>query len=336
MRSLHTVPLVSIIIPVFNSERFLAQTLENALSQTWKNKEIVIVDDGSTDNSIAVAKSFKNGNIKIISVQNGGAARARNIGFANSKGEFIQYLDADDLMIPNKIELQIERLLAVSDPFSCVSSGTWQRFSGTPQNLVGGPGPGPQAEYDMSPLEWLLLRPYNLMTVHAWLTPRKLIEEAGLWNEAMTLDDDGEFFIRVVAKSHRVLACPRALTFYRTDAGVASLSQFDPLTSEKQSCEKFKSAYNSLVSYRNTLKTFKDPRCDYAIGRNFLFMAVESFRVCHDVYTECIRQKEIPRIQRFEVSRLKGGKFGLLCMLLGWRLAKILLMKKKANFGIDG
>src|ERR1700761_7775050 len=100
-------PLVSVIIPVFNSERYLAETVSSVLNQTYKNIELILVDDGSEDGSLALAHTFESEHVKIFHQPNNGASSARNKGLAQAKGEYIQYLDADDLLSANKIEQQV-------------------------------------------------------------------------------------------------------------------------------------------------------------------------------------------------------------------------------------
>jgi glycosyltransferase involved in cell wall biosynthesis len=85
-------PLVSIIIPVYNAASFINETINSALQQTWPNKEIIIVDDGSTDDSLILAKKFEGDIVKIFSQQNKGASAARNKGLAEAKGDYIQFL----------------------------------------------------------------------------------------------------------------------------------------------------------------------------------------------------------------------------------------------------
>src|SRR4051812_48468776 len=98
-------PLVSIIIPSYNYGRFLAQTLDSVLAQTYTNWECIIVDDGSKDNSgeIAAAYEQKDTRIRYIYQQNQGIATTRNTGLQNIKGDYVQYLDADDMLPPEKI-----------------------------------------------------------------------------------------------------------------------------------------------------------------------------------------------------------------------------------------
>lgn len=99
-------PLVSVIIPVFNGEKYIKQTLESVINQTYKNLEIIVVDDGSIDATADIVKSFSN--IKYIYQENTGPARARNVGVENSSGEYLAFLDQDDQWVPEKINTQMQ------------------------------------------------------------------------------------------------------------------------------------------------------------------------------------------------------------------------------------
>jgi glycosyltransferase involved in cell wall biosynthesis len=144
--------LVSILIPCYNSANWISETLASALAQTWQNKEIIVVDDGSTDNSLAVAKSFESPIVKVISQENRGASAARNRALQESQGDFIQYLDADDLLAPDKIERQVQRLADGNS--DCVAAGEWARFYKTHrQRLTLSPR---TSLADMSPVDWLV------------------------------------------------------------------------------------------------------------------------------------------------------------------------------------
>lgn len=102
-------PLVSVIIPVYNGERYLAEAIDSSLAQTYQPMEIIVVDDGSTDKSANIAKSFKD--VRYYQQTNQGVSVARNVGLASVRGGFIAFLDADDIWTPNKLDTQINYLL---------------------------------------------------------------------------------------------------------------------------------------------------------------------------------------------------------------------------------
>lgn len=105
-------PLISIIIPVYNGEKFLRETIESVLNQTYENFELIIVNDGSTDSSKAITSSYKDSRIVSLNLeQNRGVSNARNMGIALSKGEYIAFCDADDLCIPERLQCQLDYLL---------------------------------------------------------------------------------------------------------------------------------------------------------------------------------------------------------------------------------
>jgi len=107
-------PLVSVIIPTYNCGKFIEQSIESVLNQTYKNIEIIVVDDGSTDDT--QVKLLKYGkNINYIRKKNEGSSKARNIGMGCSKGEYLAFLDSDDLWHPGKLEMQLECFQKVPD-----------------------------------------------------------------------------------------------------------------------------------------------------------------------------------------------------------------------------
>src|SRR5215469_10319808 len=100
-------PKVSILIPAYNAERFVAAALESAVNQTWSSTEVILVDDGSKDQTLAISKRYECSKVKIISEEHHNAAATRNRALRECQGDFIQYLDADDLLSPDKIENQL-------------------------------------------------------------------------------------------------------------------------------------------------------------------------------------------------------------------------------------
>lgn len=114
--------LVSIITPVYDSEKYIAQAIESVLNQTYENWELLLVDDCSPDQSAKIVAEFlkKDNRIKYFKLsQNSGAAIARNTALENAKGRYIAYLDADDVWLPNKLERQISFMEQYNAVFSC-------------------------------------------------------------------------------------------------------------------------------------------------------------------------------------------------------------------------
>ena len=106
-------PLISVVIPAYNAEQFLDETLESVLSQTYENWECIIVNDGSTDNTESVAKKWceKDARFRYFYKENSGASDTRNLGIKKARGEYIAFLDADDLYMPNFLDVCLENLV---------------------------------------------------------------------------------------------------------------------------------------------------------------------------------------------------------------------------------
>ena len=105
-----TPPLVSVIVPVYNGETTLPDTVESVLRQTFQNFELIIIDDGSTDGTLRWLRSVRDSRLRVFSYPNGGLSVARNRGIERSRGEFISFIDSDDLWTPDKLELQLQAL----------------------------------------------------------------------------------------------------------------------------------------------------------------------------------------------------------------------------------
>jgi glycosyltransferase involved in cell wall biosynthesis len=214
-------PFVSILIPAFNAGEWIAHTLRSAVAQSWDRKEIIVVDDGSTDRTLAIARQFESDVVRVFTQKNQGAAATRNRAFSLSKGDYIQWLDADDLLSPSKIAKQMEALEQCQSRRLLFSSA-WGQFMYryTRAEFV------PTALWcDLSPAEWLLRKMgQNLhMQTATWLVSRELTEAAGPWNTSLLGDDDGEYFCRVLLQSDAVRFVPGAKVYYRA-TGASSLS----------------------------------------------------------------------------------------------------------------
>jgi glycosyltransferase involved in cell wall biosynthesis len=207
--------LVSILIPAYNAERWIGETICSALDQTWPNKEIIIVNDGSNDGTLAAAKRYESKSVKVITQQNQGACAARNEALKSAQGDYIQWLDADDLLAPDKISKQLEGSEPGRNSRTLLTSafGTFffrhQKAKFQPNALW----------QDLSPVDWLLAKIGGdlWMNPTAWLVPRRLTELGGPWDErlASSGDDDGEYICRLVSVGEKVRFVPEAKCFYR-------------------------------------------------------------------------------------------------------------------------
>lgn len=209
-----TRPLVSVIIPCFNSAQYIKETIVSVLDQSWKNVEIIIVDDGSTDSTIDIVNQFSDSKIKLIRQNNQGACKARNVGFQNSVGDYIMYLDADDLLSKFKIEYQLRSLIGLD--YKVIASCKWDRFYNNIEEAKF-PHLFIYNNYD-NPIDFLVDMWNNgeMMQTSVWLVARKLIEISGGWNEKLAKNQDGEFFARVLMNSSSIIFCEDAKVFYRS------------------------------------------------------------------------------------------------------------------------
>jgi len=207
-------PLVSILIPAYNAERWVSASLRSAIAQTWKNKEVIVVDDGSSDGTLAVARQFVQEGVKVFNQANQGAAAARNNAFTQCCGDYIQWLDADDLLGPQKIERQMKVLLSANDD-RILASCAWGRFRFRSSRAEFAPT---ALWNDLSPAEWLRRKmSLNLhMQTATWLISRKLTEVSGPWDPTMYVDDDGEYLCRVLRNSSGVRFVEGSAVYYRT------------------------------------------------------------------------------------------------------------------------
>ena len=206
-------PLVSILIPAYNAEQWIGDTVQSAIGQTWPHKEIIVVDDGSRDRTAEMARRFASKEVAVVSTENQGAAAARNHALRLSQGDYIQWLDADDLLAPDKIERQLAALRQ-SDSRRTLLSSAWAYFNYRAHRARFIPT---SLWQDLSPVEWLLRKMgENLhMQTATWLTSRELAEAAGPWDTRLWFDDDGEYFCRVLLVSAGTRFVPEARVFYR-------------------------------------------------------------------------------------------------------------------------
>lgn len=210
--------LVSILIPAYNAEKWIAYTVQSAVAQSWPRKEVIVIDDGSTDRTAEIAKRFASKDVKVISTENRGLSSAINFAYQLCQGDYIQELDSDDLLAPDKIERQLAALRE-DDSKRILLSSPWASFYFRAHRARFVPN---SLWCDLSPVEWLLTKmSRNLHMQNAtWLVSRELAEAAGPWDETLDYDQDGEYFARVLLASEGTRFVRAARVFYRaSDTG---------------------------------------------------------------------------------------------------------------------
>lgn len=307
-----TRPLVSILIPAFNAEKWIADTLQSAISQTWPRKEIIVVDDGSTDRTLAIARRFESPTLRVVSRTHEGSAAARNAAFSLSKGDYIQWLDADDLMASDKIALQIEALEQCRSKRTLFSSA-WTRFLYRHYRSEFVPN---ALWRDLSPTEWLLIKMGQrlYMPDSAWLVSRELTEAAGPWDTSLCVNLDGEYFGRVILLCDGIRFVPGAKVYYR-DIGFDGLSHIG--NSEKKLESRFRTM-QMLIAYLRSLEDSERARAacvtylqNYLI--HFYPQQPDTVRQMREMARELGGELAVPRL---------SWKHTWLKTLFGWDVAK--------------
>jgi glycosyltransferase involved in cell wall biosynthesis len=207
-------PKFSVVIPAYNASPFLADCLNSVLAQTDPDFEVIVVNDGSTDDTAEIAAQFarQDGRIHLISQENGGLADARNRGIAAAKGELVAFLDADDRWCPEK--LAAHRQALDSDPNASVSYD-WAAFIDMKGDRTG--LHMSQAKINLSH-EVLLLKNY-LGNGSTAVVRRSVLKQANGFDRTLRRMVDQELWVRLTFYGHRFCLVPQTLTEYRTHPG---------------------------------------------------------------------------------------------------------------------
>jgi len=202
---------LSVIIPVYNRAAMVGETIQNMLNQSLKPLEIIVVDDGSTDDSASVAESF-GGIVRVIRQANQGPGAARNAGLKAAKGEFIQFMDSDDLASLNKFELQVEALQRSGADFAyCpwMRCRIYWRFIWFDKKLLQSLAVPPSR----SMLEWFASG-WSLVFQNC-LFRRSILDKAGAYRTDLICCEDSEYFIRILLAGAEPVFTPSCMIFYR-------------------------------------------------------------------------------------------------------------------------
>ncbi len=182
-------PLVSVVIPLYNQKGYVAEAIDSILNQTYAPIEIIVVNDGSTDNPLPILEKYR-GKILLINQENRGLAAARNAGIGHARGEYLQFLDADDWLDPDKIKLQLEFMEKSRAAVSYCEILQYEQESGRSQLRYIGP------LLDMFAHLYNLWHPYPL-PVHGVLMKRELFDRFGPFAQDLTACEDRHLFSRM-------------------------------------------------------------------------------------------------------------------------------------------
>jgi glycosyltransferase involved in cell wall biosynthesis len=303
--------LVSVLIACYNAERWIGPALESVFAQTWHPLEVIVVNDGSRDGSEDVVRRLARPNLKLLTQENRGQSAALNRALAAAQGDVIQFLDADDLLAPTKIALQMARL--EREPQALVTCA-WARFFGEAPAAVQF-----LAELtwrDMPPVDWLVTAWHDgggMMFPAMWLLPRPIVDRAGPWREDLTLNVDGEYFARAVLSAQNVLFCAEAHAFYRS--GIAGSMSSSRSRAAWMSQEKATS-----LCERHLLGREDSDRTRKVIAQMWQRFAYGSYPYAPDLADEAMLRAA--RLHAFALPPPGGPVFQLACKALGWRTAR--------------
>lgn len=189
-------PRVSVIIPVYNGERYFARTIESVLAQTYSALEIVVVDDGSRDSSQEmVARYLHHSNVRLIAQENAGVAAARNAGIRAASGEYIALLDQDDLWLPDKLARQVEYL--DEHPEIALVHSNIHFIDGVGERI-----PDPEWAWVAPTFGQVLpeLVQRSRICTCTVLMRKSVLEQAGLFRQELAPADDWDLWLRIAAR----------------------------------------------------------------------------------------------------------------------------------------
>jgi glycosyltransferase involved in cell wall biosynthesis len=245
--------LISVIIPVYNAERYLKESIESVINQTYPNKEIIIVDDCSSDSSYEIAKSYESNIVSVYKLgHNSGQSNTSNYGIEKSKGTYIKLFDADDLM--NKEHL-MNQYLAIKDRPLCIAAGQIKRFFNNDTDTALHE---PLATWrNLFPLDWLLVdkgKGLGMMQCGMFLIPKKILNKAGYWDTSLSMINDLEFFSRVLLHAEEIIFTEAAIVYYRS-GNKGSLSNHLSTTSLKSAYLAMLKTTNLILSRESSIRS---------------------------------------------------------------------------------
>lgn len=317
--------LVSVIIPAYNSERWIMETIESVLAQTHLDLEVIVVDDGSIDDTAGIVGGVQDPRVRLIMQANAGACAARNRGLEEAQGKYVQFLDADDLLSEDKIARQVQLLRGA--PEGCVAGCGTVYFQDGENPEAGRWSPGGPGMDSDDPVQWLidLWTPgpgagplgIGMVPYHAWFTPRELLHEAGLWDVDISQDQDGEYFTRVLLASNGVRWSNEGRVYYRKFENGRSLSGGRLSEHLWGRIQAVNSKRDHLLPRTTEINNVKARR---ALARQYRDIAYHAHPRFPDIYNEA--EAKAAELGGYEMTFFDKTRLRYVERLFGWKMAR--------------
>jgi glycosyltransferase involved in cell wall biosynthesis len=301
-------PLVSVCMPAYNAGKYVAQAVASVLGQSYQNIELIIVNDGSTDDTAAIINALTDTRVSVLHQTNKGQCAAANAAFNASKGQLIKFMDADDIISPRFIEAQVKRL-GTRD--NAVVSAAWGRFYNDDLDTFN--LSRESVWRDLPADEWLAqswINGNSVMQCALWLIPRNLLTKSGLWDESLSLINDVDFFTRVLLQCNGVLFEEEAVLYYRSGNKNSLSGQFTSaaIQSAFKAIDKATANLTAASSTKNTLLACAN------VWQNFIYTV-------YPAYPELtsIAQQRVETYGGASLQFPSGGVTRLIVKILGWK-----------------
>lgn len=277
-------PLISIVTPCHNAVEFVGETIESVLAQTDSNRELIVVDDGSTDGSWEVISSYAGRITPVRLRDNRGASHARNRGAELARGEYLMFLDADDVLAPGTLACL---LAAISGRTDSIAVCRWKRLRRSGEGWFPAPADVPLPRPDADPLgEWLEDR---------WVPPcavlweREVYDRVGGWDEALSYNDDGDLMMRAFLHGARIIVAECGESYYRFHGGERVSVGTDLFSASKlESGMRVFEKLSDQLAHRGSLASYR-----IRIGAAYLKLAMLGYQHGHrEIARECLRRGE--------------------------------------------
>jgi len=200
------VPFLSVIMSVFNGEKYVRETVESVLNQSFRDFEFIIVNDGSTDGTLEILRSFRDKRIRIINQENRGLTKSLNRGIGDSEGRYIGRIDCGDIALENKFEVQLNFLEKNKEIYGV---GTWANLIDEEGNMVG------MLKYPTKyeEIRKVILR-YNPFVHPSLMFKKEVFDEIGLYDESFEFAQDYDLMLRAVSR-FKIVNLPQVLLNYK-------------------------------------------------------------------------------------------------------------------------